>query len=543
MATLKFLQTRLSLLTSFQEMIPTESFVAMKRKTLVNECLRKLGGQTHLSFAEGQSILDYLKAAQLPEKDQTALSEAVANLVTPAEPKHKPAPLLESDHSAQVPLPQASSAPSPDPLALPKYQVHHSFQQYLTKEDWLVLANAAQPCHHQVAVLGNAMHRCGWVWYSENGLADVIGTLGPLGIDVAGYKGLALVHQLKKYLDSAVKGLSPALTRKALGQGAATVWVFPANPKELPEPWRTLAFAEGELIPAPFAADRFHHYRAQVPARKTHWTVKAEEQNLRLGSASFSRSSLAPASMPALEDSSEFRSRVAIQASPLRELFLARQAARHPVYKGELPQEIQAQELATRSSLQGSAIQGHQNSECPITLFGRQPAQIMAGTTQPQQAQTELSPKAAVASQPALEDAKAGPPGSEAQPPKNPGDLQDSVAEHLNASLGMLGKKAQAEEEVKKRRCKAPASPKVKKTTTKATTKSKTSSAQPQPKPKAKPKASSAQPKPKPKAKPKVPGKLVLGCCKCRRSPTGCAQCKNPAFGGRRGGPPVPKKK
>lgn len=30
-------------------------------------------------------------------------------------------------------------------------------------------------------------------------------------------------------------------------------------------------------------------------------------------------------------------------------------------------------------------------------------------------------------------------------------------------------------------------------------------------------------------------GELVLGCAKCRRRSTGCSQCKNPRFTGRRG--------
>ena len=33
----------------------------------------------------------------------------------------------------------------------------------------------------------------------------------------------------------------------------------------------------------------------------------------------------------------------------------------------------------------------------------------------------------------------------------------------------------------------------------------------------------------------KARGKLVLGCSKCSRSPTGCGTCRNPAFGGKRG--------
>ena len=37
------------------------------------------------------------------------------------------------------------------------------------------------------------------------------------------------------------------------------------------------------------------------------------------------------------------------------------------------------------------------------------------------------------------------------------------------------------------------------------------------------------------KGTPKKKGQMVLGCSKCRRVPTGCSVCKNPAFGGVRG--------
>ena len=71
----------------------------------------------------------------------------------------------------------------------------------------------------------------------------------------------------------------------------------------------------------------------------------------------------------------------------------------------------------------------------------------------------------------------------------------------------------------------------------------------PKAKPKGKPKAKAAAGKAKAKAaagkakakaaagkaKAKARAGLVLGCCKCRYLPGGCAQCKNPAFRGRRG--------
>jgi hypothetical protein len=53
--------------------------------------------------------------------------------------------------------------------------------------------------------------------------------------------------------------------------------------------------------------------------------------------------------------------------------------------------------------------------------------------------------------------------------------------------------------------------------------------------PKSKAKASSKKQKKVQVADVQVEGGLVLGCAKCRRSPTGCSQCRDPSFKGKRG--------
>ena len=42
-------------------------------------------------------------------------------------------------------------------------------------------------------------------------------------------------------------------------------------------------------------------------------------------------------------------------------------------------------------------------------------------------------------------------------------------------------------------------------------------------------------PKKRPAGTNKIPGELILGCSKCKRSPIGCAQCRDPKFAGSRG--------
>merc|ERR1712091_270933 len=124
------------------------------------------------------------------------------------------------------------------------------------------------------------MINCGWWFSSVPQQASVAAMMGPLGVEVRGDSGLHVLNLLKAALVQIKKNW-----KGAKPSAMQLVWTYPANPKELPEPWKTKAFANGDLVPSPVDLPVLNHHLSQMRCRGRGDT-KATKDALSMGGLS-----------------------------------------------------------------------------------------------------------------------------------------------------------------------------------------------------------------------------------------------------------------
>ena len=513
MSIVLFFEQRLSLLGRMRTMCTDKEFVEKKGKEIVAACLDKLVMMKPPSVPDATSLSELFEKAPVSAADKSKLIASLMALTTdesirkeneaqPYAHKYK-GPQAQNDTGAFSRMTQGS--------AYPKWQTHKHIHQYMTKDEWLEAADKARPLACRVLPLVKAMHRCGWVRYSEPQLAEVVGTLGPLGVDTAGESGLAVLSYLKDAL-----GL---LSRKTVRpDDSILVWDFPSNPNDLPEPWRTTSQDDGELVPSPIAFKDLEWHRHRTPCRRSHKDVQRQQHG--------------NGNMLSLED---LPNHGAQPVQGLQHGFPAAMWHQMHAYQmanawPQLPYGAQHQP--------GQRVEPKAPGDIPLTLFppgerrstfpgtegsvpgregsvpGTEGSAQPAPAEQPQSQPPLLSWGSAVSSVPPIEDRNSE------SPAEGSAKLPLSLSSTIGQTRSLLQEASQA-------RKMEPKDKDVRKNVH-------TGGAKPKASAKRKPKAAA---KGKPKAVAKIWGdKLLLGCAKCRANThIGCAQCQDPGFGGKRG--------
>ena len=522
-----FCKHRLSLLDRMHSSCTNQEFVQQKSEQLVKAVLDKQHSTKNMQVEEAAEVSDLLETCKgLSPTDKSKCVTALMAVATDDS--------LGRDFGAQ-PTKYLGNGAKPYEKYLqqveegdyPKYQVHNYIHHYITKDGWTQAADGAKPMQLRVAPLVRAMHRCGWVRYSEPQLAEVVGTLGPLGVDTTGESGLAILHHLKY-------GLSLVQKKMEMPGLSLLVWEFPANPNELPEPWKTKAQEDGELVVSPFTDTELTFHRVRTPCRRSHKDVQAN----RSCSGGWRRLSLQD--MPTPQHGAQpnamwhpMQNQMAnawgCQGWPQLTYGAQHQPGQQfapPQAPGEIaltlfPNGHNRNTLpGTEGSVpgMGGSVPGTEGSapdsqgSVPGTEGSAQSAPRPAPAEQPQSQSQLVGWGLAPNSVPAIEDRKEA----------SPAELPVSLSKTISQTRSVLQEASQARKtEIRDKPGKKGAKPE------KAAAKAKAKAA-------AKGKAKAGA-----KAKPvtKIWGdKLLLGCSKCRADTVnGCSQCRDPGFGGKRG--------
>ena len=147
-------------------------------------------------------------------------------------------------------------------------QMHNYFQHYMTKSEWESLCSSEIELPAKLSILVMAMFRCGWFLHTEGQLASVIAILRCVGFVTTGLESLRALEELKAQIAKRKSCESYAI------KGVNLIPEFPENPKLLPQPWRMVAFQNGQLIESPVLQETLAHEMALTPCRRSHCLVR-----------------------------------------------------------------------------------------------------------------------------------------------------------------------------------------------------------------------------------------------------------------------------
>ena len=402
---------------------------------------------------------------------------------------------LSPEHPADVAKTMADCMAAPNVQTkgreVLKQQQHMYFQNYMTSPEWDILTSTHIGLTTKVDTIVDRMKSIGLLSLTEK-TAVAISVILVLA-HTRGAGGAADSHDIMNQIKTALK-------KARLGRGSDVVATYADFPADVQDFMRKYPLVYGDTPPAksPLDESLLQKLRSSTGCRKTHTTLRNEPVDFRR----------------------------APHMTAMNNMLMPLMQAAMSCFSGR----------RGRSDLQLDMFQGHQTPPAK-----RQPLALMDGSPDYQHGSpSDAAGSASADSQvfstslPAPLPAPMGVAAVAAEVKKalatkraakaTKKDEDDSdVDEEVEGETENGGKKVS-------RRNKGKA-----KAMSKGKPKAKAAKA-------GKPKAKAAKAEPKAKADPKAKakkiakpgGKLLLGCCKCRGCHTGCSQCRDPAFLGKR---------
>ena len=238
MTLIKFIENRVRFLNGIQGVCHNQDIKNKSEEDVVTSILHKISQCGKSDVSAVNNIMEIISNADFTRDNKSKIVESLGERTL------------------------TSTMAKPEVDKIEKKQCHSYMENYFTVNEWRELAGMDVETTEKIKIIAKAILRCGWCYQSEPELACVIAILTTLGFADIGNDSLEHLQSLKVLV-------SKMMVKEKSKLAVDLVDVFPKNPKMLPEPWRSMAFRDGDLIQSPLNENEFNQNKSIIPCRKT----------------------------------------------------------------------------------------------------------------------------------------------------------------------------------------------------------------------------------------------------------------------------------